>query len=150
MRKIVLNFIFDCSFFSFTWCCCWGWCCVRAFRVPFTALGVWAIENWNEHYVKNICVFVCDIDTMFNTIALHKSSSSMYDFQRTWNGGEREDTSFQSEHLTYSHPLMYRKKRRETNIQTKMKKCAATNLNFPFDEKKILSCCKRLRINYIV
>lgn len=77
MRKIVLNFIFDCSFFPFSCSgCCW--CCVRVFRVPLSALGVWAIENWNEHYVKNICVFVCDIDKMFNTIAPHKSSSSMY------------------------------------------------------------------------
>lgn len=92
MRKIVLNFIFDCSFFSFTCCCRWCWCCVRVFRVPFTALGVWAIENWNEHSTSRTCVYLfvtsiqCSIQLLYINQVAAAAAAACISFSANMEG----------------------------------------------------------------
>lgn len=100
-----------------------------------------------------VYLFVTSIQCSIQLLYINQAAACIL-FSTNRQGGEREDTSIQSEHLTYSLPLMYREKKKtreeENEFKRKWRNCAATNLNFPFDEKKILSCCKRLRINYIV
>lgn len=93
------------------------------------------LKIWNEHCVKNICVFVCDIDTMFNRIAVHKSSGNVCFLFRSES--RRKKAAERMFKVNIPRILSFALKFKKEWKQTKMKNCAATNLNFPFDETNI-------------
>lgn len=125
MRKIVLNFIFDCSslfFFcvSIVVVACEHFACHLLHWCGRLKIGM---NITSRTYVY---LFVTSIQCSIQLLYINQAAA--YVLFWGWERMEkREDTSFQSECLTYSFPLMWAKKKEEKRKQTKMKRCAAKN-----------------------